>query len=132
MVVVLASYFGILLAATVALRLAPGPRARIEQCIERCVSLAEQGLRDRRAGITVVSMMAAYAAVWSVLSILRHDGLNSCGFDLAIQHQVLWNLAHGHGFSSSIEVSNYLGDHVGLTMPLFVPWLWVWDDVRSF
>ena len=131
LVVVLASYFGLLLTAALALRLAPGSRARIEEALERCVSVAGERLHGRRAGIAVLSMMAIYAVVWSGLSILRHNGLNSCGFDLAIQHQVIWNLAHGRGFSSSIEVSNYLGDHVGLTMPLFVPWLWVWDDVRS-
>jgi uncharacterized membrane protein len=94
---------------------------------DKTVSVAEERLTDGRATVLLAGGMALYAAVWSLASLLRHAGLNSCGFDLAIQHQVVWNLAHGRGFASSIETANYLGDHVALTLPLFAPLLWIWN-----
>ncbi len=125
----LALYFAILLCAFLTPTGHPAVealRAGADRCIARLEKTVER-LGPRR--ILVAGMMA-YAVLWSCLSILRHMGLNSSGFDLAIQHQVLWNLAHGRGFGSSIEVTNYLGDHVALTLPIFVPFLWIWDDVR--
>lgn len=92
---------------------------------------ADAWLAGGRRGSALLAVgVALYATAWSVFSILRHEALNTAGFDLAIQHQVVWNLAHGRGFESSIEVANYLGDHVALTLPLFAPLLWIWDDVR--
>jgi uncharacterized membrane protein len=129
-VALFAASSGGLLVMMTTLRRSPSSCRSIEAVLERAIEWADHLLEGRRGSMVLLSMMISYAAVWSILSILRHQGLNSTGFDLAIQHQVIWNLAHGHGFASSIEVSNYLGDHVALTMPLFVPWLWVWDDVR--
>lgn len=76
--------------------------------------------------VYVVSLgMVVFAGCFSVVSLYRHAGLNSTGFDLAIKHQVLWNTARGRPFASSFEVSNYLGDHVQPIMLLLSPLTWL-------
>ena len=109
----------------------PETARALSAALDGAADRLEAALPRRRAALWLAAGILLYAAVWSVASILRHQGLNSSGFDLAIQHQVVWNLAHGRGFESSIEVRNYLGDHVALTLPLFAPVLWIWDDVRA-
>jgi uncharacterized membrane protein len=104
---------------------------RIVSAWEAMAARAERALSPSRAAWFLAGGILLYAGFWSAFSIARHEALNSSGFDLAIQHQVLWNLAHGRGFESSIEVRNYLGDHVALTLPLLTPVLWIWDDVRA-
>jgi uncharacterized membrane protein len=125
----LGAYFAILLCAF----LAPAGHPAVEALragADRWVARLEKTIERAGPRRILVAGMLGYAVAWSCLTILRHMALNSSGFDLAIQHQVLWNLAHGRGFGSSIEVTNYLGDHVALTLPVFVPFLWIWDDVR--
>lgn len=52
-----------------------------------------------------------------------HFGYN--GLDLGIYSQVVWSLAHGHGFASSIHDPSYLGDHLELWLiPLSVIYRW--------
>jgi len=43
---------------------------------------------------------------------------------------VVWNSARGRPFESSIEVSNYLADHLSLVLALLAPLYWIWPDVR--
>ena len=50
-----------------------------------------------------------------------HFGYN--GLDLGIYSQVVWSLAHGHGFASSIHDPSYLGDHLELWL---IPVSWVY------
>lgn len=126
----LGAFFAVLAVVSIVARGFSPAGTAIGARLDAIAAALERHLRGRRAAGLVAGMMLAYAAAWSVLSILRHQALNSSGFDLAIQHQVIWNLAHGRGFAESIEVSNYLGDHVCLTMPVFAPLLWLWNDVR--
>ncbi len=74
------------------------------------------------------------AAVWSVVlaafALARHQRLNSSTFDLGIKAQVIWNTWQGDWFASSIEVRNYLGDHVQLIFLLLAPLFGLWDDVQ--
>jgi uncharacterized membrane protein len=104
---------------------------RIASALESLAVRLERALSPSRAAWCLGAGMLLYALFWSFYSIARHSALNSSGFDLAIQHQVLWNLAHGRGFESSIEVGNYLGDHIALILPPLSAVLWIWDDVRS-
>lgn len=84
-----------------------------------------------RGGARLVWLASlVWAVVYAAYCIARHQRLNSTGYDLAIESQVLWNLAHGHGFASSIEVPNYLGDHFVPSYALLAPLYWLWDDVR--
>jgi uncharacterized membrane protein len=78
------------------------------------------GARPRDSRVVAVAIML-YIIAASVTAILRHAGLNSTGFDLAIQDQVLWQTAHGRWFQSSIEVEHYLGDHVSLIALAIAP-----------
>jgi uncharacterized membrane protein len=126
----LAVFLAVVAAVTGLARVRPDFRAALSSRLEAACAACDARLAGRRAGLAVAAMMVLYAAFWSVLSILRHEALNSAGYDLGIQHQVIWSLAHGRGFAASIEVHNYLGDHVCLTMPLFAPLLWIWNDVR--
>lgn len=50
-----------------------------------------------------------------------HFGYN--GLDLGIYSQVVWSLAHGHGFASSIHDPSYLGDHLE---PWLIPISWLY------
>jgi len=64
-----------------------------------------------KASFILVVMILAYTLIYGGVTFYRHYSFNSCGYDLAIQDQVVWNTAQGRPFESSIEVSNYLGDH---------------------
>lgn len=62
-----------------------------------------------------------WTAVLAVYAILRYQRLNATAYDLAIQSQVIWNTGHGRFFASSLEVNNYLGDHVQPILLLIAP-----------
>lgn len=66
----------------------------------------------RRASFLLIVLILAYTVMWDGITFLRHYYFHSRGFDLGIQDQVVWNTAQGRPFSSSFEVTNYLGDHV--------------------
>ena len=105
-------------------------RRRTGARIDAAVRAWEASVTPRGAALAVWAAALGHAAVYSVFTILRHRMLNSTGYDLAIEDQVLWNLAHGRGFASSIEVSNYLGDHF---CPILAPvslLYRIWGDVR--
>ena len=75
-------------------------------------------------------MMGVWVAIMAGFAILRHARLNSSAYDLAIQGQVFWTTAHGHLFVSSLEVGNYLGDHVQPIILLLAPLYRLLPDVR--
>lgn len=62
-----------------------------------------------------------WTAVLAVYAILRYQRLNATAYDLAIQSQVIWNTGNGRFFASSLEVNNYLGDHVQPILLLIAP-----------
>ncbi|NKQ37600.1 MAG: DUF2079 domain-containing protein [Chloroflexi bacterium] len=72
-------------------------------------------IREHRA---VLIMVTIWAIVLAGFSILRHERLNSSVYDFGIKSQVIWNTANGRWFASSIEVTQYLGDHFQL---IFLP-----------
>jgi uncharacterized membrane protein len=84
----------------------------------------------RRGVIAVAAIALVYAVVFSALSIWRHSIFNSSTYDLALFDQIIWNMAHGRFFESSIKGFNYLGDHVSPILVLLAPLYWVWEDVR--
>lgn len=75
-------------------------------------------------------MTTAWTAVLASYAILRHQRLNSTVYDLGIKSQVIWNTWQGRWFASSIEVNNYLGDHLQLVFLLLAPLFSIWEDVR--
>lgn len=63
-------------------------------------------------------------------AIIRHNRLNSSAYDLGIYSQVVWNTSQGDLFASSLEVNNFLGDHVAPVLLLLAPLYWLWPDAR--
>jgi uncharacterized membrane protein len=89
-----------------------------------------EAARNRVALYMLWALILIFAVGASAYSILRHMNRQSTILDLGIQTQVVWNTAQGRPFESSIEVRNYLGDHLSLILALLAPLYWVWPDVR--
>jgi uncharacterized membrane protein len=70
---------------------------------------------------------AAVAAAWySWLLLARDDGLATFGYDQAFFQQLVWNLDHGHWFSSSFSAGSFLGLHFEplLVLPAIAELAW--------
>ncbi len=86
--------------------------------------------KERNLGLILFAEMLLFILVFSYLSILRHNRLNSAIYDLGLFDQIIWNIAHGRFFESSIKGFNYLGDHFSPILVIFAPLYWIWEDVR--
>ena len=75
--------------------------------------------------------MAAYAAGFGALSILRHHAFNTGRFDLGNMTQAVWATAHGHPLAitniNGDQVSR-LGSHVDPILVAFAPLWWIWPS----
>ena len=75
--------------------------------------------------------IAAYAAGFAALSVLRHDAFVSVRFDLGNMVQAVWSTAHGHPLRMTglhgDQISR-LGAHVDPILVLFAPLWWVWPS----
>ncbi|MDX1414395.1 MAG: DUF2079 domain-containing protein, partial [Candidatus Promineifilaceae bacterium] len=83
-----------------------------------------------RTNYPVLILVLLWTVVLTVYAFVRHERLNSSGYDLAIKAQVIWNTFQGDWFASSIEVEHYLGDHVQLIFLLLAPLYAIWEDVK--
>jgi uncharacterized membrane protein len=90
--------------------------------------------RTEGAGLLLWSAIAAYAAGFSALSILRHRSFQTGRFDLGNMVQSVWSTAHGH----PLQITGLRGDqisrlaaHFDPILALFAPlWLlWPSPDV---
>ena len=85
---------------------------------------------DRRGLTAAVALGSLYAALFSVLSVLRHASFHSHAFDLALHHQATWNASRGFGLDYTLflawhpDLTCILGDHVNLI--LFLPAILFW------
>ncbi len=84
--------------------------------------------------LIVWGMTAAYAAVFSWLSVMRYRGFSTGRFDLGNMVQAVWSTAEGR-FLETTDVSgeqfSRLGAHVDLILVAFVPLWWVWSSPES-
>lgn len=64
--------------------------------------------------IIVILLLSLFLGLFSYLAVKRHYNLVSGLYDFGLEHQVIWNTSEGRLFESSVEVSNYLGDHFSL------------------
>jgi uncharacterized membrane protein len=87
-------------------------------------------LGGSRPWLVVLFLVSVYVVAYSFFTINRHDQFNSHCFDLGIMDQVVWNTSQGRPFASSIEVSNFLGDHVQPLLALWAPLYWVYPRVE--
>src|SRR5213595_4323542 len=77
------------------------------------------------------SAIAAYAAAFSALSVLRHRASQTGRFDLGNMVQAVWSTAHGH----PLRMTDLHGDqisrlaaHVDPILVLFAPLWWLWPS----
>jgi uncharacterized membrane protein len=75
--------------------------------------------------------MAAYAAGFAALSVLRHEAFETGRFDLGNMVQAVWSTAHGH----LLQVTNLhgaqisrLAAHVDPILVVFAPLWWIWPS----
>jgi uncharacterized membrane protein len=63
------------------------------------------------------------------LGVLQTLAFRDFMFDLGDYHQLIWNIAHGHGFASSISKSgNFLLDHLAFSVGIYAPLFWLTGD----
>jgi len=88
-------------------------------------------MRIPRARPLLWAAMAAYAAGFAALSVLRHDAFETGRFDLGNMVQAVWSTAHGH----LLQVTNLhgaqisrLAAHVDPILVVFAPLWWIWPS----
>ncbi len=86
--------------------------------------------RDR-AALLVWGLTAAWAGLFSWLSVQQYRGFSTGRFDLGNMVQAVWSTAHGD-FLDTTDVSgiqfNRLGAHVDPVLALFAPLWMVWSS----
>ncbi|HEU5277503.1 MAG TPA: DUF2079 domain-containing protein [Gaiellaceae bacterium] len=88
-------------------------------------------LRRPHARVLLAAAIAAYAAGFSAVSVLRHEAFFTGRFDLGNMVQAVWSTAHGdplrmtdlHG-----DQISRLGAHVDPVLVLFAPLWWLWPS----
>jgi uncharacterized membrane protein len=88
-------------------------------------------MRIARARPLLWAAMAAYAAGFAALSVLRHEAFETGRFDLGNMVQAVWSTAHGH----LLQVTNLhgaqisrLAAHVDPILIVFAPLWWIWPS----
>jgi uncharacterized membrane protein len=88
-------------------------------------------MRIIRARPLLWTAIAAYAAGFAALSVLRHDAFETGRFDLGNMVQAVWSTAHGH----VLQVTNLhgaqisrLAAHVDPILIAFAPLWWIWPS----
>jgi uncharacterized membrane protein len=75
--------------------------------------------------------IAAYAAGFGSLSILRHRAFNTGRYDLGNMVQTVWNTAHGHFLQMTsgdgVQISR-LAAHFDPILAVFAPLWWIWPS----
>jgi uncharacterized membrane protein len=84
----------------------------------------------RRWPVLLALAILLSAAVLAGYSIARHNAFNSKAYDLGLHAQVWWNTSQGRLFAGSVEVDNYLGDHVSPIILPLAPLYALWPDAR--
>ena len=85
-------------------------------------------VKPRSAALAAI---AAYAAGFSALSILRHRAFNTGRYDLGNMVQTVWNTAHGHFLQMTsgdgVQISR-LAAHFDPILAAFAPLWWIWPS----
>jgi uncharacterized membrane protein len=79
-------------------------------------------VRPRRA---VLVGVAAYAVVFSFVTVTRHLTFATHALDLGYYVQLVWNMARGAGPYVSLPEMHAWGDHLSPIMYVFVPAYWL-------
>jgi uncharacterized membrane protein len=84
-----------------------------------------------RARALLYSAIAAYAAGFASLSILRHRAFNTGRYDLGNMVQTVWNTAHGNFLqmtSGDGRQISRLAAHFDPILAAFAPLWWIWPS----
>jgi len=85
----------------------------------------------RWLGCRLIPALALLFAVWlGMLTLLRHQALQTHGCDLGIFDNVLWNTVHGDFLHSSILGRHFFGEHASPILLLLAPFYALWSDAR--
>jgi len=87
-------------------------------------------LLEKYAWKILAVWLGLLSVLYSLLSLIRHNNYQSGAFDLGIFDQAIWQYAHFLYPYNTIKERFILGDHLTITLPLFAPLFWIWDDVR--
>jgi uncharacterized membrane protein len=82
-------------------------------------------------GQLLAAGVAAYAAGFAALSVLRHDAFATGRFDLGNMVQAVWSTAHGRPLQMTNlhgEQISRLAAHVDPILVLFAPLWWIWPS----
>jgi uncharacterized membrane protein len=117
---VLASVFGLSLQALMRVALAAPPllseatRARLAAARTDVAGLLARAPWLPTAIVAVA--VIRYAVFFSIITIRNHYNLQTAGYDLGIENNLVWNAAHWNGplFKTSVHAAGPLGSHIGL------------------
>ncbi len=98
--------------------------------LEKEDNISIEKSEKRSLKLILIFEMLIFTIVFSYLAILRHNRVNSAKYDLGLFDQIIYNIAHGRLFESTIKGFNYLGDHFSPILIIFAPLYWIWEDVR--
>jgi hypothetical protein len=85
--------------------------------------LAEGSARGRRLRW---GLLAGAWIVAGAVSVLQCLAMRTPLYDVGLFHQILWALAHGHGFLSTVSgAGDFLRDHLSPSLALLVPAYWL-------
>jgi uncharacterized membrane protein len=91
----------------------------------------EAWLTQPRARVIVLGLMALYTVVFVARSLHLYHAYTYNGYEM-LPAQAVWNSAHGHLYAQTIvgEEGSILAGHALVALPVFVPFLLLWQDVR--
>jgi len=90
------------------------------------LAVAPISVPDVQPRRVVLVGVAAYAALFSFVTVTRHLNFETHALDLGYYVQLAWNLAGGRGARVSLPEMHAWGDHLSPIMYLFVPAFWIW------
>lgn len=68
--------------------------------------------------------------LYSLLALIRHNNFQSGAFDLGIFDQAIWQYSRFIYPYNTLKERFILGDYLTLSLPLFAPLFYIWNDVR--
>lgn len=68
--------------------------------------------------------------LYSSLSLIRHNHYQSGAFDLGIYDQAIWQYSRFQVPFNTVKERFILGDHLTLTLPIFAPLFYLWNNAR--
>src|SRR5262249_5191029 len=116
----LASMFGLSLQALMRVALSAPPvlpprlRARFEAFRDDIAGLLARAPWLPTAIVAIAVLR--YVIYFSIITIRNHYNLQTAGYDLGVENNLVWNAAHWNGplFKTSVHAGGPIGTHVGL------------------